>query len=421
MAPTDQEALQKVLVLLYTGIRDSGSNHGPDLVSPRAASLRSRRQVQVLQSVRTPMLIQFLSFLLIVPAILKLLMAKASLPIYGGAFLAHSPTTAIVSIDTVLAVPAGISAILDPVTLYLYNKNTTVFSPFLGLNLGKIHLNGHTTVNVSDSLVTILNQTEIESWFQAVVQDATTAVSVKGSTRVRLLGALSYPISIDKTEEIATLNKLAGFGLGGLELVLPADADGTNLMGNMTLPNWSPLTIGLGNVTLNVFSGSILVGTVHIQDVVAPPGNTTLPFRGEVYIDQILNNLWPIIQSQVSAIKDGNLNISACGNSTIINGQHIGYVENVLNNQLLSAQVSVLELATQLAGSLLSGNETLDDLGSLLGGLLGNLTSLATSSISSADVTSSMASILDGSLNMATLVSMISGVSGSGASQYSES
>lgn len=285
----------------------------------------------------------------------------------------------------------------------------------MGLDVNQTHLKGHTALNVSDSLVTVLNQTEMESWFQNVVKDAKTALSVRGSTRVHI-GALNYPITIDKTEHIATLNNLAGFGFSGLELVLPADADGTNFMGNFTLPNWSPLTIGLGNVSLNVLSGSILVGAVHIQDVVAPPGNTTMSFRGEVFLDQILKNVGSIIQSQIAALKDGNLNISASGNSTIVNGQHIGYVENVLNNQLLSTQVSILELVTQLAGSLLSGNETLEDLGSLLGGWLGNLTGLTTGESSSANVASSLAGILRGSLNTANLLSLMSNIIGHGAS-----
>lgn len=343
------------------------------------------------------------SFLVIFPAVIQLLVGKANLPINGGVFLANSPTTAIVSINTALSIPAGIKATLDPVTLYLYSKKTAVFSPFLGLEIGKTQLDGYTEVNIADKLVTILNQTEMESWFEGVVQNSQTALSVKGSTKVHL-GALNYNVNIDKTQNIPTLNNLAGLGFGGLSLVLPADTDGTNFKGNLTLPNSSPLTIGLGNLTLNILSGPVLIGILRLQDVVAPPGNTSLAFRGELYFDAILQNLGPIIQSQASAIKDGNLNVSASGNSSLINGQHITYIENVLNKQVLSTQIPILTLVTQLAGSLLSGGTTLSNLGSLLGGLLGNLTGTSTSTSN----ISSLLGIFGSSLNVASVVSMVS-------------
>lgn len=340
---------------------------------------------------------------MILPALIQLLVGKVNLPIYGGAFIANTPNTAIVSIDTALSVPAGIKAVLDPLTLYLYNKNTTHFSPFLGLGLAKTYLDGHTVVNVTNTVVTVLNQTEMESWFQDVFNNAKTALSVKGSTTVHL-GALKAHVNMDKTEEIPTLNRLAGFGFETLQVVLPPDADGTNIKGTLMMPNWSPLTMGLGNLTLNILSGSILIGDARLFDVVVPPGNSTLEFRGELFLAEILQNIGPILSSQASAIKDGNIEISASGNSTIVNGQHIGYVENVLNSQQLSTEVSIIELVGQLAGGLLSGNESLSDLGSLIGGLIANLTHSAGGSTGS---NSSLTSIL-GDLGLTDVVSVAS-------------
>lgn len=294
------------------------------------------------------------------------------------------------------------------------------------MGINRTTLDGYTKVNITDQLVTILNQTEMESWFGGVLRNAQTSLSVKGKTQVHV-GALHYDVNIDKTEMISTLDDLEGFGFGDLELVLPADADGTNVKGSLTLPNWSPLTIGLGNVSLNVLSGPVLVGIVHIQDVVAPPGNTTLDFRGQVFIADIVKNIGPIIQSQASAIIDGNLNISASGNASVVNGQHIGYVENVLNNQVLSTEVPILELATQLAGGLLSSNNSLGELGTLLGSLLGNITGLDSGDGSSSNGTDlggilgnlttafgTAKGALNGAFTMARLLSLVSKVKRSG-------
>lgn len=313
----------------------------------------------------------------------------------------------IVSIDTALSIPSGVRATLDPLTLYLYNKNTTKYSPFLGLDLSRTYLDGNTVVNITDKVVTILNETEMVSWFGGVFSNAETSLSVKGDATVHL-GALKSHINIDKTEQVPTLRKLDGFSFGTLQVVLPADADGTNVKGDLTLPNWSPLTIGLGNLTLNIFSGSVLIGNANLLDVVVPPGNTTLSFRGQLFLPEILKNIGPIITSQASALKDGNINITASGNASVVNGQHIGYVESVLNNEYLSTQVSVLGLVTQLAGGLLSSNNSLGELGGLFGGLIANLTDLErTTGVDGGDGDDSVADVLGG-LHLTKLLSMAS-------------
>lgn len=296
-------------------------------------------------------------------------MSKSDLPILGGTFLAHSPDSAIVSLSTELDIPSGIKASIDPFTLYIFNRNTTPFTPFLGVALNKTYLDGRTQINITDEVVTVTDQTQMELWLTGVFNNAKTAVSVRGEANVHI-GALHDRVSIDKTATIDSLRRLEGFSFDTLELVLPADADGTNIKGNLTLPNWSPLTVGLGNVTLNVFSGTYLVGIANLYDVVIPPGNQTLNYRGQLFIDYALQNIPGIIASQASALQSGNIEITASGNASVVDGQHIGWVENVLNAQRLTAQVPIFELVGQVAGQIL-GNSS--DIGDALSDLLDSL------------------------------------------------
>lgn len=309
------------------------------------------------------------SFLVILPVVVQSLVDKANLQIYGGAFLAHTPDTAVVSISTALDIPPGISAYIDPLTLYLYDKNDSAHSAFLGLSLPRTELQGHTQVHVDNEVVTITNQTAMVTWLGGVFKNAQTPMSVKGSTTVHA-GALKVHVKLDKTQEIDTLNSLDGFAFGTLALVVPPADDGTNVQGNLTLPNWSPLTIGLGNVTLNILSGTYLIGSASLTDVVLPPGNSTLNFRGQLFYDTVLENIGPIVSSQAQALKDGNLEVSASGNASVVNGQHITYVEEVLNAQRLSTQIPILELLAQVSGQFLTNSSALGDaLGDLLGSL----------------------------------------------------
>lgn len=271
---------------------------------------------------------------MILPVIVQKLVDNQSLPVNGGSFLALSPTQMTVSLDTALNTP--LAADLDPLTLSLYNSETPEFSPFLELNLPASHINGYTEVVVVNQTCTILNQTELAFWFNNVFDQANTGLSVRGDTTVHL-GALHSNAHIDKTVNVASLNHLNGFGIEELSLVYPPLADGTNVKGNLNLPNWGSLTLGFGNVSLNLFSGDIRLGLITIFDVVVPPGNNTRSFSGELFLHDLVANFGKILDAQADALNDGNIQIDAVGNATMVNGQHIPFVESILNNKRLTS------------------------------------------------------------------------------------
>lgn len=140
----------------------------------------------------------------------------------------------------------------------------------------------------------------------------------------------------------------------------------------MNLPNAGVLTLGLGNLTLNLFSGDIKLGFVNVYDVVLPPGNNTRNYEGQLYLKELVPNLGGILDSQSAPLADGNIELKARGNATMVNGMHISYVEQVLNNKTLVATVPVISLLSDVIGSFsASGNASLAD---LLGDTIGNST-----------------------------------------------
>ena len=127
---------------------------------------------------------------------------------------------------------------------------------------------------------------------------------------------LKADIHLEKTVSIPALQQLKGVKLDSVTLKLPPEADGTNLRGMITLPNWSILTMGLGNVTLNAWAGKVLVGSATILDVVLPPGNTTMPFYGTLDVKALVSNLGAVIASQSRALATGAVELGVSGNST---------------------------------------------------------------------------------------------------------
>ncbi|KAI8625281.1 hypothetical protein F5Y19DRAFT_271841 [Xylariaceae sp. FL1651] len=310
-----------------------------------------------------------LLFTEIIPAITQNIVNDQKFPVLGGTFQAISPTQLNISLQTQLNTP--LAADLDPTVLYLYNKDTPEYSPFLNITLPKLHVNHKTPVGVMEQTATVTNETELVRWFSDVFDEPSVKISVKGSAHVHL-GALHSTAHIDKTIEAGALNHLAGFGITDLKLVFPALENGTNMRGSLSLPNSGVLTLGLGNISFNLFSGDVRLGLIHIYDAILPPGNNTRSFDGELYLNELVPNLGVILDSQASALADGNLQLNVTGNATIVNGMHIGYVEQVLNNKMLTLTLPVIKLLGDVIGSF-SGNSNAS-LTDLLGDTIGNST-----------------------------------------------
>ncbi|KAI1828345.1 hypothetical protein F4861DRAFT_178720 [Xylaria intraflava] len=309
-----------------------------------------------------------LIFTKIIPAITQDIVNQQKLPVIQGTFQALSPTQLSVTLQTQLDTP--LAATLDPTTLFVYNKDTPEFSPFINITLPKLNVDHKTPVLVTNQTVDITNQTELIKWFNEVFEQPTTELSVKGKTTVHL-GALKMGATIEKTIAAASLNQLSGFGIQELQLVYPPKPDGRNIKGTLNLPNSGVLTLGLGNLTLNLYSGDIRLGFVTVYDVILPPGNNTRNYDGQLYLDELVPNIGAILDSQSSSLADGNLVLRATGNATVVDGVHIPYVEQVLNDKSLNSTISVIKLLSDVIGSFSNGDASLGD---LLGDTVGNST-----------------------------------------------
>jgi hypothetical protein len=310
----------------------------------------------------------------IIPALAQDIVNNTNLPIYNASIKAISNDQVVVGLQTALDVPAGLTVVLDGFTMSLYNADTEGgISPYTSVNLPSEKVSGHTVIQVANQTVNVGNRTELNKWLEKTLYNKTTDISVIADTTAHL-GALKAPIHLQKTVTIDALNKLDGVKLNEVRVVLPPEADGTNLIGNFTLPNWSPLTIGLGNLTFNAWGGDVIIGNVTILNVELPPGNSTRPFRGQLFIDTLVKNIGKIISSQASALSTGNILVGISGNSTTVNGEHITYLENVLNNVRIDTEVPIVQVLGDLLDSVGGEDPTLDlsGIAGLLGQLLGS-------------------------------------------------
>lgn len=291
----------------------------------------------------------------------------------SGALQDISPTQMRMSLKTSLDTPLGVK--IDPMPLHFHDVQSASNAPaWLTLDIPEHHVHHTTPVDIPTQAVTITNQSELVAWFNEFFDQPSAPLLVKADPSIHL-GILRYDAHLDKTIQVPGLNYLKGFGVQDLQFVLPPDAQGHNLKGHLNIPNAGVLTLGLGNLTVNLLSGPVNLGTANIHDVVLKPGNNTLPFDGVFLFDALVPNLAAILDSQKDALATGNLQLSASGNSTIVNGVHIPYIEQVLNTKNIKFDVPVLTLLGDvLSGLLHSGNGSATSLGDILYDVVGNST-----------------------------------------------
>lgn len=124
--------------------------------------------------------------------------------------------------------------------------------------------------------------------------------------------------------------------------------------------------------------GGLNIGSGRLYNVVLHPGNNTVAIKATVDIKAAIQNLPTILLSQSNALKSGNLEVSASGNSTICNGQHIPYYEAVLNKLVVTADLPVVQLLIDTLSGFLTSN---------------NLTSILAGAVNSTDIMSILAGL----------------------------
>lgn len=143
------------------------------------------------------------------------------------------------------------------------------------------------------------------------------------------------------THNSLALDSFTGFSISDSTLLLPARSDGTNLIGNATLPNPSVLTIEIGTIILDIYSGSLLIGNATLDGLTLKPGNNTNPISGVLDLKKILGNLGEVLKSQAAALKTGNLALSTITRSVVWNGTEVPYYTQVMHELTLVASVSL--------------------------------------------------------------------------------
>ena len=177
--------------------------------------------------------------------------------------------------------------------------------------------------------VSITDLAAFTAYNVAVLNDESVRVDVNGSTVLHEMKFPDTTVSYNTTTTMNGLNKLSGFNITSFSIKVTPDPDGTNMVGEVYIPNPSVLTLHMGNVTFQnflpatPFSPAVPIGNSTLENLVLAPGNNTVPMRSA--INQTL-----VIEAIAVVYKNGFLPVDIVGVSSVYNGQHLTYFEAAL-------------------------------------------------------------------------------------------
>ncbi|KAK9857522.1 hypothetical protein MYU51_021045 [Penicillium brevicompactum] len=262
-------------------------------------------------------------FLVVIPAVAQLVVNKSDLWIVNAEVMSPTPTTVEMTLAAKVNLKLALGVRLDPVIFYTFVRSYGHEDAWGAINIPGQTIKGNYTLGVDNQHTPLLNLTTWEAFVNQTVFQKETALSL--------------------LELLMALNRFEGFFIADSTLMLPAEDDGTNLIANLTLPNPTALSFQVGTITLDLKSGDtdLVIGNATVKDVILRPGNNTFPLRGVLNLRNILSNLGEVLASQSSAIRTGDLSLTAVTRTIVSNGTLIPYYTKVLGSLPLVANVGI--------------------------------------------------------------------------------
>lgn len=226
------------------------------------------------------------------------------------------------------------------------NNKDVVHPSFLTLAVPELAVHGTTALVIENQTISVQNASELSMFltraFAATPKDGA-SLRVKGYTTAHF-GVLKTAVTIDKEVHFGGVNNLAGTDVTHTEAIIPFAEDGANIQGSLRIPNTSPFTLSLGNTTCDVVGmmgpGILdgLIGSTMVTNLVISPGNQTVVYRGQLDVGTLSDNVMGLTMND-EVTETGLVQIAFQGNNTVVDGQQIHYLDEVMRKINVLADV----------------------------------------------------------------------------------
>ncbi|KAK9590685.1 hypothetical protein V6Z92_003782 [Aspergillus fumigatus] len=226
-------------------------------------------------------------------------------------------------------------------TIYAFDAAVSLLgaATFATVKVPQVKANDGTVVHISQTL-DLSDVGAFGGFATAVMQNEEIKLNIYGKPDLKQGGLPKIDVTYNKTVTMKALNKLEGFAITEMHALSGKSANGANFGGTVYIPNPSPMTISMGNVTLDLSCEGTSIGTSYLNDLKLVPGNNTLPMTTAVKLSAIA----PFFDKYPNGLP---VSISGSStNSSVYNGQAIPYLSEALASNTLEVTLDLAKLLT---------------------------------------------------------------------------
>ncbi|KAI4266144.1 MAG: hypothetical protein LQ337_008883 [Flavoplaca oasis] len=153
--------------------------------------------------------------------------------------------------------------------------------PYAYIELPAVHATETTYTNIDQEVQITDMDAFIDYNTQLLTQESVDLV-VKGRTKLHEGRLPATTVDFEKTITMKGLNSLSTLTIPTFRILLTPTPAGTNMLGTVSIPNPSILTLSMGNVTLNNYVDGTFIGTSLLPNLVLKPGENLVEMESKV-------------------------------------------------------------------------------------------------------------------------------------------
>ncbi|KAL2371386.1 hypothetical protein RJZ57_004166 [Blastomyces gilchristii] len=200
-------------------------------------------------------------------------------------------------------------------------------------------------VKASDGANAVIDQIvmpDLESFTDysiQVMKSETVDLEITGRTGLKEGSLPKTTVDYHKVITMKGLNALKGFEVKHFELA-SKQPDGSNMIGEVFIPNPSVLTPTLGDVTLELSVDGTKIGTAKLPGLVIRPGDNLVQMRSTVELTKI----FPFVNGDDAKYKNGVIPVTIVGKSAVYDGKELPYFTAALSSNTLHIELDLAPL-----------------------------------------------------------------------------
>ncbi|KAF2187798.1 hypothetical protein K469DRAFT_704753 [Zopfia rhizophila CBS 207.26] len=207
--------------------------------------------------------------------------------------------------------------------------------PFLYIDVPETKAESETDIVVEQD-VKFASKGQFNEYNKVVLGSEEFRVEMNGKTKLHQSGLRAIDVDYNKIVTMKGLNKLQGLNITDVKVLGFNETldDGSNLIGNVFIPNPSVMTIDLGNVTMNLAVDGKDIGTSLLPNMVLRPGDNNIPMQSKVDQGAVLSLV-------TTKYKNAVIPIDIVGNSSMAGDQHLEYFETAIQSNKMRLDLNV--------------------------------------------------------------------------------